>query len=90
MPAQGAALPARAAESRADAAARDDELVAEPAPGDQLRAVPATGAGVSVEPIPMIEGIMLPGGMWNSAWGVICVAWITVSGGNRLAVFSIR
>ena len=70
MPAQGAALPARAAESRADAAARDDELVAdvpsaEPAPGDQLRAVPATGAGVSVEPIPMIEGIMLPGGMWN-------------------------
>ncbi|HWN37255.1 MAG TPA: hypothetical protein VNP02_02085 [Gammaproteobacteria bacterium] len=65
MPAQGAELPARAAESRADAAARDDELVAEPAPGDQLRAVPATGAGVSVEPIPMIEGIMLPGGMWN-------------------------
>src|SRR6187200_80782 len=64
MPAQGAALPARAAESRADAAARDDELVAdapsaEPAAGEQLRAVPATGAGVSVEPIPMIEGIML-------------------------------
>ena len=70
MPTQGAALPARAAESRADAAARDDELVAdapsaEPAAGEQLRAVPATGAGVSVEPIPMIEGIMLPGGMWN-------------------------
>ena len=33
--------------------------------GDESRAVPATGAGASIEPIPMIEGIMLPGGMWN-------------------------
>jgi len=69
MPVQGAALPARAAESRADAARRDDELVvvtsAEPAPGEELHAAPATDAAVSVKPIPMIEGIMLPGGMWN-------------------------
>ncbi|HVJ29207.1 MAG TPA: hypothetical protein VNA66_02780, partial [Gammaproteobacteria bacterium] len=70
LPAQSAALPARTAESRANGAPRDQELVADvrsaaPAVGDELRAVPATGAGGSVEPIPMIEGIMLPGGMWN-------------------------
>lgn len=70
MPAQSGALPTRTAESRANAAARDNELVADvpsaaPAVGDGLRAVPATVADGSVEPIPMIEGIMLPGGMWN-------------------------
>ena len=32
---------------------------------DELRAAPATDAGGTVEPIPLIEGIMLPGGMWN-------------------------
>ena len=70
MPAQSGALPARAAESRSNAAPRDKELVAAvpsaaPAAGDGLPAVPATGADGRVEPIPMIEGIMLPGGMWN-------------------------
>ena len=63
-------MPARAAESREDPAARDAKLVADvppsaPAVSDELRAVSATDAGVSREPIPMIEGIMLPGGMWN-------------------------
>jgi len=66
-PAQSAAPPARAAESRANAAARDSALVAdvpsaEPAARDESRPVPAAA---SVQPIPMIEGIMLPGGMWN-------------------------
>ena len=73
MPAQTGALPARAAESRSNAAPRDKELVAAvpsaaPAAGDGLPAVPAvpaTGADGRVEPIPMIEGIMLPGGMSN-------------------------
>ena len=70
-PAQSGALP-RADESRANAAeeaARDNELGAE-APsaaraGDEPRSVPAAAAGGTVEPIPMIEGILLPGGMWN-------------------------
>src|SRR5262245_16502916 len=65
IPAQGGVLPAPADESRANAAPRDKELVADvpsaaPAVGDELHAVPASGAGASVEPIPMIEGIMLP------------------------------
>jgi hypothetical protein len=69
MPAQSGP-PVRAAESRANAAPRDNELVADVpsaalAVGDESRAIPATRAGVNVEPIPMIEGIMLPGGMWN-------------------------
>jgi hypothetical protein len=69
-PAQSAALPARAAESRANESPRDQELVADAAPAapavrDELRAAPATDAGGTVEPIPLIEGIMLPGGMWN-------------------------
>lgn len=70
MPAQSGALPARAAESRSNAAPRDKELVAAvpsgaPAAGVGLPAVPATAADGRAEPIPMIEGIMLPGGMWN-------------------------
>jgi hypothetical protein len=70
VPTQSQALPAPAAELRADAAARGDELIADvasaaPVPRDEWRAVPAPGAGVSVQPIPMIGGIMLPGGMWN-------------------------
>ena len=70
MPAQSEAPPAPAAEPPADAAARDNELVtavpsAAQAVVDDSRAVPATLAGGSVDPIPMIDGIMLPGGMWN-------------------------
>ena len=70
MPAQSGAPPVRTAESRANAAPRDNELVADVpsaalAVGDESRAIPATGAGADVEPIPMIEGILLPGGMWN-------------------------
>jgi hypothetical protein len=70
VPEDSGALPARAAESRANAAARADDVVADvasaaPAVGDESRAIPATRADVNVEPIPMIEGIMLPGGMWN-------------------------
>src|SRR5262245_28159844 len=66
---QSEALPVRAAEAGAHAA-RDNELVtdvpsAAPAAADESRAVPVTDAGGRVEPIPMIEGITLPGGMWN-------------------------
>jgi hypothetical protein len=38
---------------------------ATPVGGDETRTAVATGAGETVEPIPMIEGITLPGGMWN-------------------------
>lgn len=64
----------RAADSRAatalEVAARADEPTADVRPatltgGDQTRTAVATGAGEIVEPIPMIEGITLPGGMWN-------------------------
>ena len=70
MPTQSGAPPARTAESRANATPRDQDLVADvpsaaPAVGDELRAVPVTDGGGSVEPIPMIEGITLTGGMWN-------------------------
>jgi hypothetical protein len=68
--AQSGALPSREVESDANAAVRDQELVADVpsaarAAADEPRARPATGATGVVEPIPMIEGIMLPGGMWN-------------------------
>jgi hypothetical protein len=36
-----------------------------PAGGEPLGAAQATGADVIADPIPMIEGITLPGGMWN-------------------------
>ena len=73
MSAQRGALPARAAESQVnaaeEAAPRGDEVVADvPSParaGDELLPVAVAPAGGTVEPIPMIEGIMLPGGMWN-------------------------
>ena len=63
LPAQSGAPPARAAEPRANAVAAVPSAAL--AGGDELRAVPATGAGVGIEPIPMIDGILLPGGMWN-------------------------
>ena len=69
-PAQSEALSARGAGPRAIAAERDDELGADapsaaPLVGDESRADPATSAAGGVEPIPMIDGIVLPGGMWN-------------------------
>ena len=36
-----------------------------PAVGEQPGVAQASGVGVMREPIPMIEGITLPGGMWN-------------------------
>jgi len=42
-----------------------DVRAAAPTGGDEARTAGATGAGEIVEPIPMIEGITLPGGMWN-------------------------
>jgi hypothetical protein len=73
VPAQSGAPSSRAGESRANAAeaaaARDEELVADvpvaAQAGDELRALAPTAAGGTIQPIPLIEGIMLPGGMWN-------------------------
>jgi hypothetical protein len=70
MPAQSGTPPARDTEFRANAAARDNDVVAHvastaPDARDESRAALAKGVGGSVEPIPMIEGIILPGGMWN-------------------------
>ena len=69
MPAQSGVLPARAAESRENAAGRNNDVVAvvplAARGGDEPRPVAAPALGGTVEPIPMIEGIMLPGGMWN-------------------------
>jgi hypothetical protein len=67
-------LETRATKSRVDAARGAVVRDGEPAPGvssrvaaagEGLRAVAPTGVGAAVEPIPLIEGITLPGGMWN-------------------------
>jgi len=74
MPLQREARSPRAADSRANTtsgvAVRDDGPIADvrpatPTGGDEKRTALATDAGELLEPIPMIEGITLPGGMWN-------------------------
>ena len=62
------ALEPRAADSGDDAAievdARHDQPVAEEHSADAPAVLAAAGSD-AVEPIPLIEGITLPGGMWN-------------------------